>query len=144
MCDNATRNKMKKLPSTLTTMPPKTTAERIAEMKVQQAQLDKELAQAEEDVACEERQCAEEVAVKEKKECEEHEKHDVEHKQEERELVAAKARMAKYEAEAKARAEAGKLTGGSNASSDTEVMIMGVTTKVSDCVVVENFSKLGE
>ena len=42
------------------------------------------------------------------------------------------------------RAEAGELTGGSNASSDTEVMITGVTTKVSDCVVVMNFSELGE
>ena len=46
--------------------------------------------------------------------------------------------------EAKARAEAGELTGGSNPSLDTEVMITGVTTKVSDCVIVTNVSELGE
>ena len=48
-------------------MPPKSAVEWITKMLVQQAQLDKELAQAQEDAACEERQCAEEVAAKEKK-----------------------------------------------------------------------------
>ena len=84
--------------------------------------------------------------AKEKKECE---KCNATCKLEEaakekQEFEAARARVARYEAEAKARAEVGELTGGSNASSDTEVMIMGVTTKVSDCVVVVNLSELGK
>ena len=42
------------------------------------------------------------------------------------------------------RAEVGKLIGGSDASLDTEVRITGVTTKVSDSVVIVNFSELGK
>ena len=57
-------------------MPPKSAAEQITEMLVQQVQLNKELAQAQEDAAREERQHAEEAAEKEKKEHKEHKKHD--------------------------------------------------------------------
>ena len=59
-------------------MLPKNTAEHIAEMMVWQVQLNKELVQAKEEVACEEKQCAEEAATKKKKECEEHERRDTE------------------------------------------------------------------
>ena len=110
-------------------MLPKTTKEHITKMMARQATLDRELVEAQEEVAREEKQRTEEVAAREKKE---HEKHDVERKQEERELAAAKARVAKYEAEAKARAEAGGSLGDSDASSDDEVRITGMMTKVSD------------
>ena len=85
----------------------KTTAEHIAEMKARQVQLNKELAQAEEDMAHEERQHAEEAAAKEKKE---HKKRDAtckleEAAEEKREFEAARARVARYEAEVKVRAE---------------------------------------
>ena len=127
-------------------MPPKSAMEWIAEMLAQQVQLNKELAQAQEDVAREERQRPEEAAAKEKKE---REKCDAacklkEAAKEKRELKVARAQVARYEAEAKARAEVGELIGGSNVSLDTEVRITGVTTKVSDSVVVANFSELGK
>ena len=44
----------------------------------------------------------------------------------------AKARVAKYEAEAKVRIEVGESIGGSNASSDTKVVLVGVETRVGD------------
>ena len=119
-------------------MPQKTAAEHITEMKVQQPQFNKELAEVQEEVACEEKQHAEEVAVKKKKERKEHERCNVECKQEEELTVA------KYEAEAKAWAKAGESLRGSDASLDTEVRIMGVTTKVSDSVVITNLSELGK
>ena len=116
-------------------MPPKTTKEHVAKMMVQQVTLDRELAEVQEEAAHEEKQHAEEAAAREKKE---HEKCDAEHKQEDRELTAAKARVAKYEVEAKVRAESGGSLGGSNASSDDEVRITGMMTKVSDrcCVTI--------
>ena len=100
-------------------------------MMAQQVQLDKELVQAQEDAACKERQRAKEAAAKEKKEREKREKRDAERRQEERELAAAKARVAKDEAEVKVRAEVGELAGGSNASSDNDIVIAGVDVKVS-------------
>ena len=41
------------------------------------------------------------------------------------ELEAAKAQVARYKAEVKVRAEVGELIGGSNASLDTEVVVVG-------------------
>ena len=50
----------------------------------------------------------------------------------------AKARVVKYEVEAKARVEVGKFIGGSDASSDTDIVVVGVDVKVSDsCIVNE-------
>ena len=123
-------------------MPPKSTTECVAEMIAHQAQPDKDLAEAKEEVAHEEKQHVEEVvwekrkqeeaAARRKKEGEERKRHNTERKQEEEELAAAKARVARYEAEAKAKAEAGESPGGSGVSEDDEVRIMGVETKVSD------------
>ena len=48
-------------------MPPKSATEQITKMLVRQAQLNKELVQAQADMARKERQHAEEVAAKEKK-----------------------------------------------------------------------------
>ena len=55
------QHKENKPPSTPTTMPPKNIAEHVVEMMVQQAQLNKELAQAKEEVTHEEKQCTEEA-----------------------------------------------------------------------------------
>ena len=43
-----------------------------------------------------------------------------------------RARVARHEVEAKARAEVGESIGGSNASSDADIGIVGVENKVSD------------
>ena len=67
------------------------------------------------EAACEQQRHEEEVATEEKQE-----------------LEAAKAQVTKYKAEAKAKVWAGELIRGSDASSDTEVMVVGVETKVSD------------
>ena len=48
----------------------------------------------------------------------------------------AKAQVAKYEVEVKARAEVGESDRGSNMSSDTEVAVVGVETKVSDSGII--------
>ena len=48
----------------------------------------------------------------------------------------ARAQVAKHEAEVKARTEVGEMDGGSSVSSDTEVAITGVGTKVSDSGIV--------
>ena len=84
-----------------------------------------------EEVVREEKQREEEAATKKKKEREERKRHNMECK-EERELAAVKARVAKYEAEAKARAEAEESPGGSDAALDDEIVITGVIDKVSD------------
>ena len=92
------------------------------------------------------RQHTEEAATKIKKEheeCREHEKCDMECKHEEaakekQELKVTKARVAKYEAEAKVKVEVGELIGGSDASSDTKIVITGMDVKVSDgCIVTK-------
>ena len=54
--------------------------------------------------------------------------------------MTAKARVAKYEVEAKVRAEAGGSLGSSDASLDDEVRRMGMTTKVSDHCRVASIS----
>ena len=149
MCDVVTKEN-KELPSTPTSMPPKSATECIAEMIACQVQLDKDLAEAKEEAACEEKQRAEEAvqekqkqeeaATRKKKEHEECERCDMEHRQEEEELAAAKARVARYEVEASVRAEAGESPGGSGASEDDEVRIIGVETKVSDNSLVAKAS----
>ena len=104
--------------------------------------------EAQEEAAHEEKQHAEEAALKKRKleeeaatkKKKEHKRCNVECKQEERELAAARARVAKYEVEARERAEAGESLGGSDVSSDNEVRIMGVTSKVSGSGVVVKVS----
>ena len=76
------------------------------------------------------------MAAKKKKEHEECERCDAECKEEERELAAAKARVAKYEAE--------ESPGGSDVASDDEIVITGVIDKVSDSGVILEASLLCE
>ena len=52
--------------------------------------------------------------------------------EEKQELKAAKAQVTKYEVETKVRVWAEESIGGSNASLDTKVALVGVETKVSE------------
>jgi len=72
----------------------------------------------------------EECEKKKRKKCD-MKKHE-EATEEKWELEAAKVQVAQYEAEAKVRVEVGELIGGSDASLDTEVALVGVESKLSD------------
>ena len=136
-CDNVTpEQNRERLPSTPTTMLPKTTKEHVANMMAQQAQLDQELAAAKEEAEHEEKQRAEEEqhaeeAVREKWKHKEEEavKKKKKAARERREQAEAKAQVAHYEACVKMLVPAGEPILALHLDSEIEsgVRLLGVT-----------------